>query len=328
MTRQVYGPVSLTLGSPFGLKIPQSTVAIQLRNDSRFDVLVSFAPTTPTNLTGSLDGTWQEVALRSTNPVIPIQTPGTGVYEKRTNAIGGSWNGQVWLLPIASNASELALAGVYSSLTNVWITTYQEDDTIPDSDSTTRQVDIVNQPRVISVPVVPSFAQANAFTNVAVNTYEDASAQFGSDFPNYTGVGTVYNFYLYAVCASLHATGPSILYQLSALSFQLIDTLNVQQGIITQAVFETWLLSSGQLAFASFTPANPLCFQQIVPGGLTHLPLKACPVITTSGPSGGVNNQVHWTIAWDVSTANGNQGPGGPFGGIVGTSQLYAGEVF
>lgn len=320
----------MTLNTTQLVNIPRSTVAVQIRNDSRFDVLISFAYTAPSNTANSTDGSWQEVALRHTNPVVPVQTPGTGPYEKQTNGIGGNFLGNLWLCPTNNNAANLALSGIYSSLDNVWVTCYDPGDDIPDSDATTRTVDIVNQPRIVMVPPVPGLGRGHLFLNSATNTYQDAGSSLGQvSGIAYAGSATSYNFYLYAVCVSMRNTAASFQYQAVLLSFQIFDSLNNMVGTVTNSAFDTFLQSVGDTAAVSFSPGYPCVFQQFVPGSITNLPLRAAPVILSGGGSAGYPFSCDWTLYWDVAANGGQAGPGGPFGGVIGAlAAPYGGGIY
>lgn len=328
MTSQLYGPYAATLGTIIPIGIGQDTASIQVLNDTEYDVLVSFANTAPSNKVNSLDGSWQFGALRHTNPVIPVQTPGTGPYEKAINAIGGSFTGRLWLCPTQNSQAKLALGGFSSTLSNIWVLTFAEGDAIPDSSSVSRQVDITNQPRVVAVPVAPFLSTAGGFTNSLGSTYQNAGGILGSIVLGaYTGFALNINIYVYSVSAALEPQAAAQIFQAMNIAFGTIDNTNTLFGNISSPIWATFMSAVGTTAYTSLTPSFPLVASLTVPTTGNPLPARVVPVILSSTFSAGGPLPALWSLAWDYSVTS-NVGPGGPFGGQAGTTPPFAGSVY
>jgi hypothetical protein len=245
------GPYKLIVGTVTHVKIPMDAVQVHIKNDSQFDLLVSFNPTQPTNITDSLDGTWNATVLRHTDPVIPVQTLGASALEKQLNALGGSYQGDVWISPL--NAINIASGGSSSGLQRVWLTTRGPYDPPIVPSANTRQVDLTSQPRIVSVPV--------GIQNFVAGAWNAGSGDFifsKLPIPAMMQTDHILCSYLYSAVVQPDATSTSGLMTFS-IDAQPLTVGNAPTGIATHLAWGAIAIDSTAHTMTSwsYTPAAP-----------------------------------------------------------------------
>lgn len=139
-----YGPVPLTAGIVTSQDVDSSAAWVVVENVSTLLYLgVSFWPSKPPAVTVFNGQPWNVVI--QPGGTLRVPTPAQG------------WLGRIWLLGVDAS-SQSAATGTISGYSAALLRTYGPDDTASDSPSVVRGLDILSQPRVVSVPMTPFFS--------------------------------------------------------------------------------------------------------------------------------------------------------------------------
>src|SRR6185312_2951061 len=248
-----YGPVPLTAGVVTFQDIDPGAAWVVIENSSlAFDIGVCFQVNSPPPVTSFSGPPWDGV----------IQAGGWRKFQLPSTENNRQWTGRGWLLPI--NVSKFSAAtGTISGYARVYMTTYLPGEEPADAPTIVRGLDIVSQPRVISLPMTPAFSFSN---QLQMNTGE-----MSGFFPNTVAVtdpasdpGCVVFVYYASVNTSAVVGAATFSIRLdfrdSAFPFGSLGTLDLLFGMVGAAanVGDEW----------QHDPANGIFNRTLLRGGI------------------------------------------------------------
>ena len=181
-----YGPIPLTAGIVTFQDIDPGAAWVVIENSSlSFDIGVCFQVNAPPPVTTFSGPPWDGV----------IQAGGWRKFQLPSTDNNRQWTGRVWLLPIDVSGYSAA-TGTISGYARVYMTTYLPGEEPADAPTIVRGLDIVSQPRVISIPMVPFGAYSTSVLVTTGNDYQPFPATWAVTSPTFDSGANLFIYWL------------------------------------------------------------------------------------------------------------------------------------
>lgn len=248
-----YGPIPLTAGIVTSQDIDGVSGAwVVIRNDSvSLDLGVSFQVNPPAAVSIFSGRPWEGV----------IPAGGSGTFKLPDDTI---WRGRIWLCPVDVSGMQAA-TGTISGYSRAYVRVFDIGEDPQTESSVVRALDIVSQPRVVSIPMTPFFCtsqQLQLNTGANAGMFPQAIAVTN---PN-TDVGCYVYIYYASVSTSATAGAATFSVRLEYLdnnTFAILGQVDFIFGMIGQAanVGDQWMFNPSvpfaiPLVRGSSLPAN------------------------------------------------------------------------